>query len=192
MESNDCPEKEGILSKAWGRFTEFLKLFPILVILIISAYALNSTAKNAIDQFLMFTPAKDLVTNQHAVYPAYLDENDIVIREATFNDSGVATKGLIIEIRNPGAIAKTQTDSMKPMFGPGNLLIQEEVYPSTKLNLGDIIVYENSEGRLIIHQIISESNGCYITKGLNNPAPDAECVVQEMVKFRLLFAIPTK
>lgn len=192
MESNDLPQKESVLSQAWDRFSEFLRIFPILILLVVSVYALNSTARNTIDQFLLSTPAKDLVTNQNNVYPAFLDEENVVIKETTFNDSGVMTKGLIIEIHNPGAVAKTPTDSMKPMFGPGNLLIQEEVDSSTQLNLGDVVVYQNSEGNLIIHQIIRESNGCYITKGLNNPAPDAECVKQNMVKFRLLFAIPTK
>jgi hypothetical protein len=192
MVDNDIDQGEGILNQAWDRFTEFLRIFPILILLVISVYALNSTARTTIDQFLLSTPAKDLVTNQYSTYPAFLDQDDVIIKETEFNDSGVVTKGLIIEIHNPGAIAMTQTDSMKPMFGPGNLLIQEEVDSSTKLNLGDIIIYENSENKLVIHQIVSQNNGCYITKGLNNPAPDPICITHDMVKFRLLFAIPTK
>jgi hypothetical protein len=183
---------ESILSKIKDALGEFVRIFPVLIILVVSIYALNSSARQTIDSFILSTPAKGLVSAQYDNYPAFLDSDDIVVKKTTFNDSGQEVEGLIIEIHNPGALAKTSTTSMQPMFGPGNLIVQEEVTSSTKLNLGDIVIYENSEGELIIHQIIGYENGCYSTKGLNNPAADDVCVTQDMVKFRMLFAIPTK
>ncbi len=185
------PQEESIPSQLWERFVEFLRIFPVLILLVVALYTLSSSARQAIDGFLLQTPAKDLVTN-YDNYPAFLDENDVVIKKAVFNDSGRMTEGLIIEVHSPAALAKTSTESMQPMFGPGNLLVQEEVDSSTRLSPGDIIVYENNEGRLVIHQIISESDGCYATKGFNNAVPDGICVTKSMVKYRLLFAIPTK
>ena len=184
--------EENIPANLLQRFVEFLKLIPLLFILIILVYALNSSARQAIDDFLLQTPAKSLVASQYSIYPAFLDENDVVVKKATFNDSGKETQGLIIEIHSPAALAQTSTNSMKPMFGPGNLLVQEEVNSSIELYPGDIVVYEDEGGKMIIHQIISESGGCYTTKGLNNPVPDTVCVTKKMIKFRLLFAIPTK
>jgi len=182
------------VSRFWGMFIESLKIFPILVILVISIYALNSSARQAIDGFILQTPARDLVASNYDNYPAFLNDSDVIVKKAFFNDSGEMVEGLIIEIHRPAALAKTPTESMKPMFGPGNLLVQEKVDSSTNLSLGDIIVYETDKEELIIHQLVSydASKGCYSTKGLNNAVPDNICVTKSMVKFRLLFSIPTR
>jgi len=79
---------------------------------------------------------------------------------------------------------------MQPMFGAGNLLVQEMVDSSTVLNQGDIIVY-SYDGKLIIHQIVGQLDDCYVTKGMNNAVADPVCVTKGMVRYRLLFAIPT-
>lgn len=188
----EIPHEESLPSQLWDRFTEFLRIFPVLILLVLAVYSLNSSAKQAIDNVILQTPAKDLVSGQYENYPAFLNEEDIVIRKTVFNDSGVLTEGLIIEIHNPSALAKTKTSSMQPMFGPGNLLVQEEVDKNTQLNEGDIVIYEDDQAKLIIHQIVGKNGDCFLTKGLNNPAPDVVCVKPEMIKFRLLFAIPTK
>jgi len=183
---------ENMSSRIKDALGEFIRIFPVLIILAVSLYALNSSARQTIDSFILSTPAKGLVSAQYDNYPAFLNESDVIVRKTTFNDSGAEVEGLIIEIHNPGALAKTGTTSMQPMFGPGNLIVQEEVDSSTKLNLGDIVVYENSEGQLVIHQIIAYQDGCYTVKGLNNPASDDICVEKSMIKYRMLFAIPTK
>ena len=181
-------------SRFWGILTESLKIFPILIILIITIYALSSSARQAIDGFILQTPARDLVASNYDNYPAFLEENDVIVKKAYFNDSGTQVEGLIIEIHRPAALAQTPTESMKPMFGPGNLLVQEKVDSSTTLNLGDIVIYENDKGELIIHQLISydSGKGCYTTKGMNNAVADNVCVTNGMVKYRLLFSIPTR
>jgi len=186
--------KSNLASRFWGMLIESLKIFPILVILVISIYALNSSARQAIDGFILQTPARNLVASNYDNYPAFLNENDVVVKKAYFNDSGTQVEGLIIEIHRPAALAKTPTESMKPMFGPGNLLVQEKVDSSTNLSLGDIVVYENEKEELIIHQLVSydASKGCYTAKGLNNAVPDNICVTKSMVKYRLLFSIPTR
>jgi len=177
--------------KAWNIFIEGIKLFPLLIIVLVLAYALNSSARQTIDGIILQTPARGLVSNQYDIYPRFLNADDVVIKKTVFNDSGKEINGLIIEVRNPAAVAKTPTESMKPMFGPGNLLVQEVVDRNTKIGLGDIVIYQG-ENDLIIHQIVEEKNGCYVTKGLNNPAPDGVCVTRDMIKYRLLFALPTK
>lgn len=190
MEDDPHPQEESIPSQIWERLVEFLRIFPVLILLVVAIYTLSSSARQTIDGFILTTPAKDLVTN-YDNYPSFLDEGDIVVKKTVFNDSGKMTEGLIIEIHNPAALAKTSTESMQPMFGPGNLLVQEKVDSTTQLNPGDIVIYEK-DGSLIIHQIISENNGCYTTKGFNNPVQDGVCVTKGMIKYRLLFAIPTK
>jgi hypothetical protein len=184
--------EETLGSRIRERLGEIAKIFPIFILLIISVYMLNSSARQAIDGFLLQTPAKELATNSYSQYPSFLDPDDVVVKKTVFNDSGVLTEGLTIEVRKPGVLAQTSTESMQPMFGPGNMLVQEEVDGSTQLNTGDVVVYENSQGNLIIHQIIAEKDGCYILKGLNNSVPDGVCVTKDMIKYRLLFVIPTK
>jgi hypothetical protein len=183
---------EDITSRIRDALGEFVRIFPILIILVISLYALSSSARQTIDGFILATPAKGLVSVQYDNYPAFLDEDNVIVKKTTFNDSGEEVEGLIIEIHNPGALAKTSTTSMQPMFGPGNLIVQEKVDSTTELNLGDIVIYDNGKGQLVIHQIIGYDNGCYSVKGLNNPTADDVCVTQSMVKYRMLFAIPTK
>ncbi len=185
--------EENVLRKMRERIFELLKLFPLFIIAVLLAYALNSSARSAIDDFLLQTPARGFMSNQYEIYPAFLDEGDVVVRRTMFNDTGIPYEGLIIEVHKPVALAQTPTNSMMPMFGSGNLLVQEKVDKNTQLNIGEIVVYESPEGPLVVHQIISIGNdGCIIVKGINNPAPDPLCVRQSMVKYRLLFSIPTK
>ena len=181
-------------SRFWGILTESLKIFPILIILVIFIYALNSSARQTIDGIILQTPARNLIASNYDNYPAFLNDSDVIVKKAYFNDSGELVEGLIIEIHRPASLAITPSESMKPMFGPGNLLVQEKVDSSTNLSLGDIVVYENEKEELTIHQLVSydASKGCYTAKGLNNAVPDNICVTKSMVKYRLLFSIPTR
>jgi len=178
-------------STAWHLLMSGLKIVPLVLLVLLLAYVFNSSAKQMIDRLILQTPAKGLVSNEFEEYPRFLNSGDIVIKKAVFNDSGKEVNGIILEIRKPVAIGQTPTVSMRPMFGNGNLLVQEVLDRNTVLNVGDIVVYQNNND-LIIHQIIGEKDGCFITKGLNNPAPDGVCVTRDSVKYRLLFAIPTK
>ena len=166
---------------------------PMLIALPLLFYTLaDDASKKTVDSFILQTPAKGLIANNYDYYPRYLDNNDIVVYQKTYTDeNGNEFTGAVIEVHRPVAFASpADTGSMQPMFGAGNLLVQEKVDSSTALNQGDIIVY-SYDGKLIIHQIVGQLDNCYVTKGMNNPVPDSVCVTKDMIKYRLLFAIPT-
>ena len=170
-----------------------LKFSPLLFILPLVIYSVaDDSGKDKIDSLIMQTPASGLIGGNYNYYPNYLGDDDIIIHQKSYIDSeGKEFIGALIEVKKPVAFATPRdTGSMQPMFGAGNMLIQEIVDKDTKLQTGDIIVYKY-DGNLIIHQIVGELEGCFITKGMNNALPDSVCVTQEMVKYRLLFAIPT-
>jgi hypothetical protein len=152
----------------------------------------GNTEKEQISNLIKQTPAKGLIAGTYDYYPSHLTHDDVLIYEKKFTDkNGQEYTGAVIEVRKPVAFATpADTGSMQPMFGAGNTLIQEVVNKDTTLYTGDIIVYEDG-GKLIVHQIVGELDGCYITKGMNNMAPDSLCVKHDMVKYRLLFSIPT-
>ena len=170
-----------------------IKFSPLLFILPLVIYSIaDDGGKAKIDSLIMQTPASGLIGGNYDYYPNYLGDDDIIIHQKSYVDeNGKEYIGALIEVKKPVAFATPRdTGSMQPMFGAGNMLIQEIVDENTSLQNGDIIVYEY-EGSLIIHQIVGDVEGCYITKGMNNALPDSVCVTQDMVKYRLLFAIPT-
>lgn len=66
--------------------------------------------------------------------------------------------------------------SMEPLFHTGDLVVLLPVDEGS-VAVGDIVVYEKS-GRFIIHRVIyiyESPSGelCFVTKGDNNPVPDA-------------------
>jgi hypothetical protein len=170
----------------------FLLVSPMLIILPFLVYTSSDEGKSHVNDWIQQTPAKGLVSGGYDYYPNYLEDGDIVIQQKKYVDeSGEEFTGALIEIKRPIAFAKpADTGSMQPMFGAGNMLIQEVVNEQTKLQSGDIIVYEY-ENKLIIHQIVGKVEDCFITKGMNNSLPDSVCVEKDMVKYRLLFSIPT-
>lgn len=172
---------------------KLLYIAPLLLMLPLIFYSVSDeTGKQQMNSWIMQTPAKGLVSGGYDYYPNYLDDGDVVIQQKKFKDeNGNEYTGAVIEVRKPVAFAKPRdTGSMQPMFGEGNLLIQEIVDENTELQIGDIIVYEY-KGNLIIHQIVGEVEGCYVTKGMNNSLPDSVLVTKSMIKYRLLFSIPT-
>lgn len=75
----------------------------------------------------------------------------------------------------PSAI---MSDSMKPVFSRGSLVIVKKNVPTMDISVGDIIQYE-SHSRVIMHRVIKieqsdDGNGkrIFITKGDNNPSQD--------------------
>lgn len=172
---------------------KFLYAAPLLLILPLAFYSVSDDAGKAqMDSLILQTPASGLLSGGYDYYPSYLDEGDVVVYKKIFTDEfGNEYAGAVIEVRKPVAFAKpADTGSMQPMFGAGNMLVQEIVTQDTELRTGDIIVYKH-EGKLIIHQIVGEVEGAYITKGLNNSLPDSVLVTKDMIRYRLLFAIPT-
>ena len=164
---------------------------PLLIILPIALFSAGDSGKQTINT-LILQPAGGLVSGGYDYYPNYLNDNDVLVYQKKFTDAnGNEYTGAVIEIRKPVAFATpADTKSMQPMFGSGNMLVQEIVDENTVLQKGDIIVYSH-QVKLIIHQIIGELESCYITKGMNNNVPDGVCVTKDMIKYRLLFSIPT-
>jgi signal peptidase len=88
------------------------------------------------------------------------------------------------------------TNSMKPHYGPGTLLIVKPVQATT-LRTGDVITYQLASGRpeVITHRIISvtadqEGNRLFLTKGDNNAAADETPVSEVQIRGELFYAVP--
>lgn len=172
-------------------FHGLLRLAPAFVMIPLILYV--NAQPQQVSDMLIQSPAGGFIGGSYDYYPAYLDDEDIVIKSKVYvNEDGGEYYGAVIEIHKPVVLATPlDTGSMQPMFGAGNTLIQETVDTGTELNEGDIVVYEEGAD-LIIHQIVGEEDGCYITKGMNNAFPDPACVSKDKIRYRLLFAIPTK
>jgi len=184
----------GIVHRLLKESKKLLYIVPLLLILPVVVYALSDdSGRENITSWMMQTPARSLISRGYDYYPAFLNKSDVVIYQKTFTDeNGNDYNGAVIEIRKPTAFATpANTGSMQPVFGSGNILVQEIVTSKTELHVGDMVVYSNNED-LVIHQIVDETGQCYVTKGLNNAAPDPICVTKDMVKYRLLFSVPTK
>jgi len=63
------------------------------------------------------------------------------------------------------------TGSMYPTFKGGEHVLLE---PVDKAAIGDIVVFERNE-ELIVHRVLFQMAGCYITKGDNEWLPDWGC-----------------
>lgn len=88
------------------------------------------------------------------------------------------------------------TNSMKPNYGPGTLLIVKPAAVDT-LTTGDVITYQLESGRpeVITHRIISitadqKGNPLLITQGDNNDSPDETPVTEVQVRGKLFYAVP--
>jgi len=86
------------------------------------------------------------------------------------------------------------SNSMEPLVDIGHIVVlsQDPKYLDD-LNVGDIIIWERSDGESIIHSIIEisqDGDGWYcITKGLNNPTPDNERIRKDKVKWVALLVV---
>jgi hypothetical protein len=172
---------------------DLIRIAPALLMIPLVLYTMGDEGTRQVESILMLTPAQGIIDSGYDYYPAYLDEEDVVIRPKTYTDEdGNEFIGAVIEVRKPVALAEPKdTGSMQPLFGAGNMLVQEIVDESTQLQDGDIVVYE-SDNTMIIHQITGKEGSCYVLKGMNNGMVDPVCVSQDMIKYRLIFAIPTK
>jgi signal peptidase len=88
------------------------------------------------------------------------------------------------------------SNSMKPTFERGDLLIVEGISSPTDIRRGDIIVYRSeSQGALIVHRVVEvliDENGRinFRTQGDANLGPDPRLVNPEDVRGRVRFVIP--
>jgi signal peptidase I len=85
------------------------------------------------------------------------------------------------------------SDSMKPEFQAGDIIIVKEI-DTSNLKKGDIITFYSKGGLLVTHQILSkdenESGEFYVTKGINVDQADQDPVAPDRVIGRYSFAIP--
>jgi len=64
-----------------------------------------------------------------------------------------------------------QTASMEPDIRVGDFVIMSDV-PYNDLNVGDVIAFKSVAEIVVIHEIISEHDDGFITKGINNTDTD--------------------
>lgn len=88
------------------------------------------------------------------------------------------------------------TNSMKPHYGPGTLLVIQPT-PFSQLRTGDVVTYQIESGRpeVITHRITSiaadqQGNSLLVTQGDNNDVADEAPVTEVQVRGKLLYAVP--
>ncbi|MEB3788021.1 MAG: signal peptidase I [Desulfurococcales archaeon] len=85
--------------------------------------------------------------------------------------------------------------SMTPGIQVGDVAVAREVESPEDLEIGDIVLYERSDGKLVLHRIVdttrdSQGSTLYITKGDANPEPDPDPVAYKSIVGELLFTVP--
>jgi len=90
--------------------------------------------------------------------------SSITISDINLNNSDL----VLIKIKD--------TNSMLPTFDENNIVLGLPINNNTKLNIGDIVVYEKGnliiDSNLIIHRIIDITEEGYLLKGDNNDFND--------------------
>ena len=71
-------------------------------------------------------------------------------------------------------IAIVRGSSMIPLLKNGDIVL---LTPTTNADIGDIIVFKNDRGDLVVHRVIAiiycdDNRKLYVTKGDNDPIPD--------------------
>jgi len=91
---------------------------------------------------------------------------------------------IVLDIPNAGWARFAGTGSMEPVFNEGANAIQGVPSTTADIHIGDIISYERGDD-IVIHRVMElgqDEEGWYaITKGDNNPVPDAQKVRFEQV-----------
>ncbi len=81
--------------------------------------------------------------------------------------------------------------SMEPTIMTNDVAIGKKLNASDDISVGDIYIYENTEGLKVIHRIIEQNDdGTYVFKGDNNSSRDFLSVSREQIEFKYLFHIP--
>ena len=82
------------------------------------------------------------------------------------------------------SISYVPTDSMEDEIMPGECVLFKKT-SFEQIDVNDIIVYKsksgNMEGKYIIHRVVEEHEGYFITQGDNNPLPDEENITSDMI-----------
>ena len=79
-------------------------------------------------------------------------------------------------------------DSMFPELKPWDMVYSIK---TDNIQVGDVVIFENSKGDKVIHRVIKIKDGRYLTKGDNNLWSDwNENVTLENIKGKMIFRIP--
>lgn len=85
------------------------------------------------------------------------------------------------------------SDSMKPKFSAGDIVITKKV-ETTSLKNGDVITFLIRDGSVVTHKIEDieecEAGICFVTKGINSKSIDEERVVPQNVIGKYSLSIP--
>lgn len=85
----------------------------------------------------------------------------------------IATKNNSIASFFGYSISYVPTPSMEPTIESNSTIIFDQDYSYDNLNVGDIIVYKNTDENIyVIHRIISKTDYGFVTQGDNNSIPD--------------------
>lgn len=108
----------------------------------------------------------------------------------------VATLAVIIPFATGSQGYNILTDSMRPAYPPGTLVIVKPV-KAEDLRLGDVVTYQVTSGdpTVITHRIIATTlstsgNRSFTTMGDNNAVADPQPISEEQIRGRVWYALP--
>ena len=98
---------------------------------------------------------------------------------------------MFIIFRTDSPMLAVVSGSMKPAFERGDLIFIKGVDSISDIKIGDIIVYQDSTGREIVHRVvgINAQDNIITTKGDANPSGDPPFPF-DRVRGKVLFWIP--
>lgn len=129
-------------------------------------------APRSITGFVTFLNEKDTPTDRIKESQIYLYDNKI-----------------IISIDNASISSYANTRSMEPLINSGSNGIETIPESEEDINIGDIIVYNSTDG-LIVHRVIfignDEDGKYFLVKGDNNKFPDEYKIRFSDIKYVLI------
>lgn len=84
----------------------------------------------------------------------------------------------VLAERHNGEVFQVSGESMLKFFRPGSLIVSIPV-DFSKVKFGQVIVYRNNSGKLVVHRIVGKSNGELVARGSENGFDDISGVNQK-------------
>lgn len=81
-------------------------------------------------------------------------------------------------------ILKVESDSMKPEFSKGDIIIIQE---KEEYEVNDIITFQLTDNEKITHRIIEKNENTYYTKGDNNNAKDETGIKKDNILGKVIY-----
>lgn len=80
--------------------------------------------------------------------------------------------------------------SMEPAIMTGSLCFIDHGVGIEKIKAGDAAAFGRIDGSLVVHRVVREEDGQFVTKGDANPAEDPAVMTKENYLGRAVFSIP--